>query len=40
LLQKYVDEGRSTPGKPQHNDADVDLWKKGYTKGEVGKNGD
>jgi len=40
LLQKYVDEGRSTPGKSQHNDADVDLWKKGYTKGEAGKNGD
>ena len=28
LLQQYVDNGRSTPGKPQHNDTAVDIWKK------------
>ncbi|MCE5324816.1 MAG: arylsulfatase [Planctomycetaceae bacterium] len=27
LLQKLVDQGRSTPGKPQDNDAPVDIWK-------------
>lgn len=32
LLKKYVDNGRSTPGKPQANDAEVDVWKKAYTK--------
>ncbi len=26
LLQKYIDEGRSTPGKPQRNDRNVDIW--------------
>ncbi|MCD2423981.1 arylsulfatase [Niabella pedocola] len=30
LLQQYVDNGRSTPGIPQENDAPVDLWKKVY----------
>lgn len=30
LLQQYVDNGRSTLGKRQKNDAPVDLWKKGY----------
>ena len=29
LLEKYVAEGRSTPGKPQTNDAAINLWKKG-----------
>lgn len=27
LLLKYVDQGRSTPGKAQKNDAEVDIWK-------------
>lgn len=27
LLEKYVAAGRSTPGKPRHNDAAIDLWK-------------
>jgi arylsulfatase A-like enzyme len=28
LLQKYVADGRSTPGPPQHNDVSVDIWKR------------
>jgi arylsulfatase A-like enzyme len=27
LLERYVNDGRSTPGKPQKNDVAVDLWK-------------
>jgi arylsulfatase A-like enzyme len=27
LLEKYVADGRSTPGAPQHNDAAVNIWK-------------
>jgi hypothetical protein len=27
LLEKYVAEGRSTPGAPQKNDVPVDIWK-------------
>lgn len=27
LLKKYVEEGRSTPGARQKNDAQIDLWK-------------
>ena len=27
LLEQYVARGRSTPGKPRKNDADVDIWK-------------
>ncbi|MGQ9574793.1 MAG: sulfatase family protein [Thermoguttaceae bacterium] len=27
LLEKYVAQGRSTPGPPQQNDAAVDIWK-------------
>jgi len=27
LLKKQVDDGRSTPGAPQSNDAEVDIWK-------------
>jgi arylsulfatase A len=27
LLQKYVDDGRSTPGKKQKNDVEVEIWK-------------
>jgi hypothetical protein len=27
LLQKYVADGRSTPGKPQKNTGAVDVWK-------------
>lgn len=32
LMQKYIDEGRSTPGKPQKNAVAVDLWKNGGAK--------
>ncbi|QKJ32706.1 arylsulfatase [Mucilaginibacter mali] len=28
LLQQYVDNGRSTPGKPQKNDGAIDIWMK------------
>lgn len=28
LLEKYVADGRSTPGAPQANDAKIDIWKK------------
>jgi arylsulfatase A-like enzyme len=28
LLEKYVAEGRSTPGAPQKNDGPVDIWKR------------
>lgn len=28
LLKKTVADGRSTPGKPQQNDVEVDLYKK------------
>lgn len=28
LLEKYVADGRSTPGTPQKNDVPVDIWKK------------
>ena len=35
LLQKYVAEGRSTPGPAQKNDVPVDIWKKRTTKREV-----
>jgi arylsulfatase A-like enzyme len=28
LLQRYVDQGRSTPGPTQRNDVEVDLWKR------------
>lgn len=29
LLEKYVADGRSTPGAPQKNTAEVDIWKAG-----------
>lgn len=29
LLEKYADDGRSTPGKPQSNNGAVDIWKAG-----------
>ena len=29
LLERYVADGRSTPGPPQKNDAAINLWKKG-----------
>ncbi len=28
LLEKYVADGRSTAGPPQHNDVSVDIWKR------------
>ncbi|MBM4017809.1 MAG: arylsulfatase, partial [Planctomycetes bacterium] len=31
LLQKYVADGRSTPGQPQKNDVAVDIFKAGQT---------
>ena len=27
LLERIVDDGRSTPGEKQTNDVDVDIWK-------------
>jgi len=32
LMRKYIDEGRSTPGKPQKNAVAIDLWKNGGAK--------
>lgn len=32
LLEKYVADGRSTPGQPQPNAVAVDLWKNGSVK--------
>ena len=29
LLEKYVADGRSTPGTPQKNDTAIKLWKEG-----------
>ncbi len=29
LMEKYITEGRSTPGQPQKNDATINLWKQG-----------
>ncbi len=26
LLERYVKDGRSTPGTPQKNDVKVDIW--------------
>jgi hypothetical protein len=28
LLEKYVADGRSTPGPQQHNDVPINLWKR------------
>lgn len=30
LLEQWVANGRSTPGAPQQNDVEVDIWKKNY----------
>jgi arylsulfatase A len=30
LMEKYVKEGRSTPGRPQANNGAVDIWKAGH----------
>ena len=27
LLEQYVSRGRSTPGQPRKNDAQIDIWK-------------
>lgn len=32
LMEQYVANGRSTPGKPLKNNVEVDIWKKGYIK--------
>lgn len=29
LMEKYASDGRSTPGRPQPNNGDVDIWKAG-----------
>ena len=29
ILERYVTQGRSTPGTPQENNADIDIWKNG-----------
>lgn len=34
LLEKYVADGRSTPGPVQKNDARINIWKKPLAKGE------
>lgn len=31
LMEQYISGGRSTPGKPQRNNVEVDLWKRSYT---------
>jgi len=28
IIERYVTQGRSTPGRPQKNDAQIDIWKK------------
>jgi hypothetical protein len=38
LLEKYVADGRSTPGPVQKNDVKVDIWKKNLSNKE--QNGD
>ena len=35
LLEKYIADGRSTPGAPQKNDAAINLWKKGQPNDET-----
>ncbi len=41
LLEKYIADGRSTPGAPQKNDAAIKLWKEGQPDDEIlRKNGD
>jgi arylsulfatase A-like enzyme len=37
LMEQYIANGRSTPGKPEQNNVKVDLWKKGYMKNTVKK---
>jgi arylsulfatase A-like enzyme len=32
LMEQYISNGRSTPGKLEQNNVEVDLWKKEYTK--------
>jgi arylsulfatase A-like enzyme len=35
LLQKYVDDGRSTPGAPQQNEGKTSIWGPGPEKGPI-----
>ncbi|MCX7007099.1 MAG: arylsulfatase, partial [Kiritimatiellaeota bacterium] len=35
LMEKYIVDGRSTPGAPQKNDAEIKLWKKAGPAGEA-----
>lgn len=37
LLEKYVKDGRSTPGPTLDNDVTVDVWKKGAGEGKSGR---
>jgi arylsulfatase A len=37
LLEKYAADGRSTPGAPQKNTGEVDVWKAGRESRKVGK---
>ena len=36
LLQKYVDQGRSTPGKPQKNEGDTYIWRADWPNNKLG----
>jgi arylsulfatase A len=36
LIERYVENGRSTPGPSQRNDVSVDLWKKGAAGARLG----
>ena len=40
LLEKYIADGRSTPGAPQKNDAPIVLWKDTTLKGAEPPTGD
>lgn len=37
LLEKIIADGRSTPGQPQANDAEIDLWKKNLNEAKKAK---
>ena len=37
LMEKYVADGRSTTGTPQHNDVAIQLWKRGDKPAETSK---
>jgi len=35
LLEKYIADGRSTPGSKEKNETDVDIWKKQLNDGKL-----